>query len=266
MKPLPYPDKVEGWFARGNAHEVECLAAMRADGWTIEHEQGEVRIGELAGHLDAIGITPYNGGHRVIEVKAPSAWSRFEKAYKTDTWTDPLMVKYAWQVSAYMVATGLECVVITYDGHLRWFVIEKPLHTRDEIEGRVAYITELAKIGLPTACEPGTVEWTCPYRYLHDPEIVNTVDDPELGALIYEYRHRKTVAAAEEKRTKELRVHIEAALPGAGKYDVAGERVTVYATTRTSLDKDAMMAAGIDLAPYEKKTVTTTLRLGNDVG
>lgn len=228
MKAIPPSDLVQGWFDRGNAHETDCLAAMRAEGWTVTDEQLEVWVGGFSGHLDGIGGQFDTGPWRVVEIKAPSAWARFEKAYKTDTWSDPLMVKYEWQTSCYMVATGLECVVVCLDDdQLKWFVIETPLHFRSEIEGRVAHIRALAETGLPDACEPGMVEWTCPFRYLHDEKVVTPIDDPAIIGDAREYlrwgTQERLAKAAKEKLRDQLLARLQV-----GTYQTGDAVTTVY--------------------------------------
>ncbi len=265
MKPLPANDTVQGWFDRGHAHETECLAAMRADEWWVSPGQEEVHVGDLVGHLDGYVRWPDGTGvDRVVEVKAPSAWSRFEKAYKTATWTDPLMIKYGWQTACYQVATGLECVVACVDdGRVKYFVIETPLHTRGEIEARVAHIRQLAVTGLPDACEAGMVEWTCGFRYLHNPEVVSDVDNPRLQSLLVEHREQSARRKLADDNLKNIRPMIDQLAPSVGKYRVNGIPVTWYETTRTTLDKDAMAADGIDVTKYEKSTKTVAMKIGD---
>jgi hypothetical protein len=259
--PAPPPAFVQGWFDRGHLHEEECLAAMEI-GWSLGDRQSEFtidcgnRVGVIV-HVDAMGeriIDNYT--HKVemqsyvIECKAPGTWAKFERAYKMADWSDPLMHRYAYQVSAQMVATGLECVVACYDGAVRTFGIEAPPFTRDEIVDRVTLIENLASLGvLPDHCSQA--DWPCGYPCVQ-PDDRTEITDPALIDKADQYLQLLAAIADLSVAKDALYAELKAMPPG--KYLVGPAALTVYEQAGpTTLDKAAMKAAGIDLARYEKQ-------------
>ena len=259
---LPTPEFVQGWYDRGVAHEQVCLDAMRADGWDIGGEQALVVLSltteaQVEGHLDgSIDMgTEYGRGEEyrcILEIKAPGAWAKFEKAHKTADWSDPLCARYAWQISAYMAGMGMEAVIACYDGDkVRTFGIEVAPYTLDDIRARVAEIESWVTSGeLPAACSQN--DFPCPVAYLHgDTEARTVIDDPTLAATLRTYQTlNEKVRAGEqaEKARKALKVDMPC-----GRYDVDGIDLTVYEQKgRTTLDEAAMIAAGIDVEAFRK--------------
>lgn len=309
---LDPPATLQAAFDRGNVHEDACIAEMRAQGWKVRGEQDEilmvsdgvgvmyplngigslstiaeyqaVQVGDrwqLTGHLDGRCNLPSDypaSRPRVLEVKAPGAWAKFERAYKTGTWTDPLAVMYAWQTSVYMVATGLECVVAClsdieawsrtdlsyqYGEELRWFVIETPIHSETEIIARCEEIHTFADLGVaPSECEPFLRDdWSCPYRHLHSAPERPEVEDAVLDTLVGLYAAEKALRDRADEAMKRHREKIDEYLGLDDTRETSSSIATRVTTTRTTLDKAAVRAAGIDLVPFERQSVSTSIRI-----
>jgi hypothetical protein len=187
LTPQEPPAVLAAAFERGDVHEEECAAALRADGWDIGFEQQEVECEGIVGHIDgAIGREDTHT--RVWETKAPSAWAAYERAHKTGKDT-PLTLRYKWQSSLYMHALGLEQMVSCLeDGRVKSFVIEVPPFSLEEIRLRRKAIEAWEQ--LPPECEEGCFDaWSCPYRYLHDkPAVVENAEIDRLAEMYDEYR------------------------------------------------------------------------------
>ena len=252
--PPPAFTEPEGFFERGLQHEDDCLAKMMAEGWDIYDQQAEVRVDTdvneftIVGHIDAMGITPEGWSkipEFVVEAKAPGAWAEFEKAYRTGTWT-PLTLRYAWQTSVYMIATGSECVVVCLDGDtLKAFVIEEPIHTLGELYARAE------KIVGATGLVPCTQnDYPCPYWPLHEePPAEEDAEVDKVGAaliatqkMMNTLKNRETVLRAEMREVMGDRTEITTELVKVTISDVKG---------RTTYDFEAMARDGIDLEPYK---------------
>ena len=274
---VPTSDRMQGLYDRGNEHEEACVAALLVEGWTVIDSQKLVGVDvtdgvRVEGHLD--GMTRPNDyvlygegvGLRVLEIKAPSTYASFDRAYHTNDYSNSYMSRIVWQVSVYMVATGLECVMacLNDDGRVETFGIETPPHSRQEIINRVVTIEDwVARGELPPECSQQ--DFPCPYfpRVCTGDARID-IEDTELAELLLAYSRSRDAAKLEAEFQKNLRTAIDTLAPGVGKYRVNGVPVTWYETTRTSLDKEKMAADGIDLSAYEKTTTSTSMRVGDD--
>lgn len=265
---VPAPKQMQAAYERGHLHEEECRAVMREQGWTVDREQEEVVYLGVVGHIDG---TCYHGqnyvhlaGEYVWEAKAPDAWAKYEKAYKTRDWSDPLCHRYAWQSSVYMGALGMEQMVSCLkDGRVLSFVIEEPPFTAEHIALRVADILELAGGGrqrlLEAPCSQS--DYPCPVVYLHAPQ--GPVEaDPELDEAVLAWERAKTVsrqAKEAEDRAKDLVVRV---LGDRDKVETGLSKVTRYSQTRSSVDAPRLSSEmGIDLTPWTKETKVEGVRI-----
>ena len=265
---LPVSDQMQSRYDRGNTHETDCLAAMRADGWIVDSEQLEVVITEadmLTGHLD--GIASLDGGpRRVLEIKAPSTWASFRKAHLTADYSNGYMHRIATQISCYMVATGLECVMACLNdaGTVETFGIETPPHSRQEIINRVVTIEDwVARGELPPECSQA--DYPCPFVYLHDEDVVMEIDDP----LLAEQLRQDVVYAEQIKTVTALRKQNRGGMTelGVGKYRVSGVPVTWYEQAGPSTwDEESLVARyGPEIREYKKPGKSSIrMKVGND--
>lgn len=265
MKPLPPPAWLQGVYDGGNEHEDMCILALRREGYLVTDGQREVvlRVGddvEVIGHLDGQvgGSYVLDDPGYVLEIKSPNAYAKFEKAYKTDDWSDPLCARYAWQISTYMVATGLEAVVACLDGEVvKTFGVEIPPHSRQEIIERVKLIESLTT--LPDICSQADGAG-CPFRYLHGDE-VEIIEDPVADVLVAEYERNREMKKLAEVNMKNLSGDLTAHLAGRDSITTERVKVTRYTTERKTLEKERMVEDGVDVAKYEKVSISESLRV-----
>jgi hypothetical protein len=275
MAEIGTSDKMQALYDRGNAHEVECLAAMEADGWHLEsawndiarddgqfYVELEVAGAVITGHLDGIACPDQSPYHRrVLEIKSPISWAKWERAHKTGDYSDPLMNRYAWQISVYMVATGLEAVVACVeDGQVRTFGIEVPPFSLEDIAIRVESMEVCCRNPVDPAqllCDQ--VDFPCPVAYLHDRAEV--VEDEVLDGYLHKYAKYTLKKKQIEADLKAARDAIDAHLGIDDTRTTAAGTVTRYTTTRTTYDTKAAIADGIDLTAYAKTSTSTSVRV-----
>lgn len=256
FSPREHDDATLALFARGVDHETECLEEMRVQGWLISHEQEEVEFLGITGHLDAVGALVHGGAfgqERVVEVKSPISWAKFEQAYKTDTWTDDLSVKYSWQVSLYQHATGLECVVACLnEGRVKMFVIEKPIHSAAAIDSRIESIEKrVALQALDWPCDTWANPRFCQMSAVTGCRDKTLTEDEELDGLVNVYRMAKAEADRVGVWLDRARKDVETALGDRDKVSTAYCTVTRYPQAGPfKWDTDAMEADGVDVDKY----------------
>jgi hypothetical protein len=228
-------------------------------GWDNEQFFIELDVAgaKVTGHLDGLALSPA----RVLEIKSPKSWAKWEKAHKTGDYSDPLMHKYAWQISAYMAATGLEAVIACVeDGRVKTFGIELPPFSLTQITERVAGMELGVEAGqLPKTCSQK--DYPCGFAALCRHEESETVEDADLDGLVWLYQS----AAQAEKDAKvdkdTYRKEIEAHLGEHKSLETASAKVTRVSTRRGTIQKDLLVELGVDVEAVTKYTVTESLRI-----
>jgi hypothetical protein len=167
---------------------------------------------KVVGHLDAwVG--------RVVEVKSQSGaeWD----AWTWESWdTNPLWQKYAWQVSACMLAMGgnIGATVYRFNRETEKVSLEAvahPLHTHDEITERILTVETMAMEELEPCASPS---FFCDFPHLHPgPELL---DDPELQELVNDYIVLNNRSKAAGAQLREIRDRIVKYMEGIGKEKV----------------------------------------------
>lgn len=282
---LEPPPKFMEYFARGDATEIEVKESLRADRqWMIEREQEEVTLqisNEIAvvGHLDGVSIDWPNdpGTHtplpeRVLEIKRMN--NTYWNVVKAGGWyVDGLMEKYRWQLSVYMLATGLEAVLVARNGDTGedlFLYAEQPFHAYNDIAARVLVIEGRARSfgTLEDLGECDRADYPCPFYYTHTEEekrdALEGDEAEELEGLGVAYQSAKQRESEAKAAGESLRSSIGSLLGERDKVSAGRVRVTRYAGKRTSLDKDQMRRDGIDVDKYEsvkfnKPTVRITV-------
>ncbi len=262
-------DHMQALYDRGNTHEDECVAAMQAAGWNVYDQQLEVTglisdQARVVGHLDG-KVHPSIEQPRMLEIKSPISWAKFEKAYKMGDWSDPLMNRYAWQTSMCMVATDMECVVACLDdGVVKTFTIEVPVYDQEAIEERVLDMeAQVIANWLPPVCSQA--DFPCPVSYLH--EAPEATVDPALDVLVNEREIARTEAQEADKRVKAYTAKIDAHLTKADteSIETAWSKATRFTTTRKTLDKAGLdgylKGHGTELADFETESTSTSIRV-----
>lgn len=247
--PLPPPEHMQAIFDRGNDHEEACVDAMLAHGYLIYDQQREVEIPvgavRITGHLDGI-VEEYGVREdRVLEIKSPAAWRKFYEAEKTDTWTDPLAHRYAWQISVYMHALQKEALIACLDDDgIHTFVIERPPIAGEQLFNRIQAIENIVRAGtLPATCSSD--DYPCPFVYLHEDHDLD--EDQQLDELVMRYEQ----AADEEKAAKALKdalkADIERHMGDRNKVETGVSKVTRYEQRGPSrISEDLLKADGLD--------------------
>lgn len=207
----PWPKDMQDRADEGHAHEELVLAKMAAEGWTIWDRQLEVVLmvsGKIrvVGHIDGKGIdnVRLSGSYvemsskpHIVEVKSQSKdqWNDFEAR----GWDSGYFPHYKWQVSCYMLATGLPLVMVRKnrnDGRIKMEWVDEPFYDLRDIRSRVLSVEVLAADGIgPDECGPGRI-YPCPFFYMpgHDGPIATT--SSRSGKVPVERR----VVAGEEAR------------------------------------------------------------------
>ena len=246
--PLDPPDKIQAAYDRGNEHEDANAVTLVASGWEIISEQREVVLSitpeiQVVGHVDGLTREVGTPDFRVWESKAPNAWAKFEKAYKTGDWSDPLCHRYAWQISCYMIGTGLEAIVTCFDGDtIKSFVIEVPPYTLNQIQFRAGTIAGLANDAeLPRRCTQN--DYPCPVAYLHETE--DPVEDETLDALVADYDHQSMMIKEWEAKKKRTTKKIEEYAAGQDITTVSSKVSFYEQSAADRIDRDAMKADGV---------------------
>lgn len=182
----PKAEKIMEDAAReGNLHERSILEYMREQGWDIGGSQAPFSVRVIPGviirgHVDGFGThEDYPEEEFVVEAKTMSN-DRF-KLWKAEGWA--AFRGYAWQISAYMKATGLRglyAIKNRNSGEVIWFILDEPpvkwgTIREHLIRAEMAYL----KGDLPPCDDVDAGEkFFCPYVYLHDVE-----EDDDVGLL-----------------------------------------------------------------------------------
>ena len=258
--PMLPSEQMQAVYDRGHDHEDECVAQMWADGWAIHDRQAEYVIdcGARACVVVHVDGLMHNKGllNRVLEIKSPATWKNAERAFRTQTFTDPYMHAIAWQVSAQMVATGLEAVIACVeDGTVRTFGVEVPPFSREDILTRVMQILVQMDAGLPPHCSQD--DYPCPYVYLHEPKDVD--DDPILDALVREYTVHDDTAKAAKAAQDAVKERIRRHMGDREKVETERAVVSVYEQAAPAKwDTDLMVADGLNPDRYRKQGAPST--------
>lgn len=257
-----HSDSTKALFAAGHAHEAEAVAKMVSEGWLVHRCQEEVSFFGVPGHIDgAGGFAPEGvllGPERLIEYKKPESWTKFERCYKTGKWDNALSVTQAWQVSLYQHAlNGIEAVIACVDDdHLKWFVIETPIHSAQQIHDRVEEAELMYQAGEPglhrAKCDPWAESFWCQMSAVtgcrDKARLAIPDDDGTLSARLEKYFTLTTIVqqgdAAKKERDK-VKKELDGLLP-VGDLQVGHYSVTTWDHPNPKrFDEAAMQADGV---------------------
>jgi hypothetical protein len=278
------PSDAQQRMDEGHLHEMDVTRRMVEEGWRFSPGSSQLEVVlpitrkvVVVGHLDGLGwkngpaavstadpiaALKIVGGH-VVEIKSQSKnqWADFERS----GWESGFFPKYKWQLSAYMLATGLPAVVVRKNrdnGQVKYEYVEAPFYSLTATRVRVMMVEALvAKGELPEECDNRV--FPCPFFYLHhDPE-VTTLEDPQLDELGRQYKEASVAEAAARQIKEDTRKALRQGLVGMDKVSTAiGTKITFYmAKNPPSLDKERMKADGIDLDSYMTQTESERLRV-----
>lgn len=254
------PAAMQKIFDRGNRHETACVATMQAEGWRVTDQQRELVLPiddgvEVMGHLDGnVSHLVESPSERVLEAKSPNAWRMFiEEMYLDEP--SPLVQRYKWQISCYMVAVGTEALMVTLDEqfNIRMHGIEMPFYNLADIKARVNLVEELAAqgyAGLPQFCQPR--EYPCQYFHLHEDEQSAFDIDTELDIAVDRYDRARTANEETKAKLKHEKEVLYEVMGTRTKVQTDNSVVSFYTRKSTSYDIDAMRLDGINVEQYKK--------------
>lgn len=276
-EPLPPPEFLAKAAEAGNRYEAIMKQRLTDNGYIIGDEQDEIELtilqhGEeialIRGHLDGeTVIDPQFPTDRMLEVKSMSdtvytEWSRhrFER-----------FTTYAWQLSAYMHATGkpaLYAVINRDTEETELLPIDTPPVSLIEIESKVQAVEVLNQQNIMPPCSGA--KYPCAYSYLCDRSDISYEDmqrigddgDAVLAAAVEEYEAIRREEDAIKVRKAAVRDNILAALGDRSKADVGLNRVQYITSTSKKLDQKALRAhLGDDLDQFYTTNEYTQLRV-----
>jgi hypothetical protein len=146
-------------------------------GWN-EQEQSLI----LRGHVDAMGIPPFNTKAIPVDAKAfsSSTMARF-LAEGIDRFPH-----YSYQQSGYALAAGTESFCLALynkdTDELTIKVYDSLPITYEDIQSKIFQVEALVAGGDPTDA-PCSSDWGCPYSYLHDAKAVDSIPDESIPLL-----------------------------------------------------------------------------------
>ena len=217
-------DILEEAYEYGRSQEAAILDELRADGWTIEAQQSEleIRFGNviIRGHLDAVASR--NGERRGVEVKTAGKerFARFVR-YGFGYTGDPVIRKWAYQVSFYMARANLPWVVVAQErvppeqgkGALHFLWLDRPPVPILDILRRVKTVEKLAQEGAlsTTVCDVEH-DFFCPFRYLCVRPATPEEQDAMRAAVIDEWAEKYLQGQTLERQGKALKDEARAQL------------------------------------------------------
>lgn len=249
-------------FDRGHRHETANVATMAEDGWVVSESQKEVTLAisdeiQVMGHLDGIVSHPLDSPiEKVLESKSPQAWRMFiEEMYEIEP--SPMIQRYKWQLSCYMLAEGKEALVSCLDEQfqLRFHGVELPFYNLEDVKERVGMIEELAAEGyqgLPKFCSPR--EYPCQYFHLHEDEHAAFDIDSELDHAVAKYTVAKDKLDAAKERLDREKELLMSVMGTRRKVQTDKSVVTIYNRKNTTYDYKKMRLDGIDVDAYKNET------------
>lgn len=274
-EPKTPPDRFLEYFARGDQTETDVKRDMKESAWLIFDEQEEVVLDitdeiKVVGHIDGKANDTRRVGEagttRLLEIKRMN--DTYWNIVKDGGWyVDGLMEKYRWQISAYMHATGLEVMLVCRNGDTDedlYLYAEEPFYSLNDIAARVLVVEGRARSfsTLDGVGECDSADYPCPFFYTHLDEREDAGEQSEeIEGLGIAYK----IAKQREREAKEsadvCRERLGVLLGDRDKLRAGRVQVTRFDQSRTRLDKRAAKADGIDLTPYETKSVTQAMRI-----
>ena len=266
VTPMMPPEWLKEKMDEGTAAEGEIVEAAReqVDGVLVSTQDTvEVEVTDslmIRGHTDGMMKNDYPFGDLVVEAKklGPSLWAEWEKGM------DEFFAKmpyYRDQATVYMYGAGAPMLYAAG----KWDPDEKRIERVEvrvveampgdinEIKGKLLGVEAAAASGVLPEC--AGVMYPCPVFFLHEgDEREDAGHDKQLVEVVDLYLN----AQGREKEAKAEKDHhytvIEQLMEQReDKVEVPGLAIlTKYTHKSTSLDNEAVKAAGIDLSPYKK--------------
>jgi hypothetical protein len=246
----------------GNLHEDDLAAR-----YGLTRRQDEVNLELLPsvivqGHIDGVQDDTFGDDEHLIEIKTMGDSSY--KVWLDKGWDSPgLIQKYKWQISVYMLATGLPCKLFVKnrnDGKIDSVVIYEPFYTKEEILARVLEMERYVRGDeLPESCDVNN--FPCPFYYLEEQLSLEVTEDDAIEELAIAYEEAAKEVRAAEAKKREMRKALDTGLVGRERVVTERVRVVYYEDKRDVIDKTKMKEAGIDVEEFTKQVISKRLRV-----
>lgn len=201
-------------FDEGHRLEPIIQGLLEEYGWEMTALELEVNLpitpsAIVQGHIDGL-----SRGH-VIEIKSMSDDTYAAFCSTGFANNNKLLGKYKWQISAYMLALRLPCLVVGYrkqTGELFTIEVDEPPYLMYDIANRIAQAENCIAAGtIPDGC----TDYPCAYAYLHAPKDKVDVAEDELDAVMATWLVvDKEIKALEKEKTTLREEILERALMG----------------------------------------------------
>lgn len=214
-EPAGAPEWLQEKFDEGHRLEplaIEKFALAFQYGEFIDSAQMEINlevipdIATVQGHLDGILHFQDRPG-KVLEIKTMND-KTWQQVVRQGFEAGGILEKYKWQISAYMLGTGLGALMVFWNKsteELFPLEVDAPFYSISDIANKLeeaeAYIEEG---DIPAGC----TDYPCPYYYLHEEKDAKTIADAddELEAVLsawYEADKRAKIYEGEKKVLRE---------------------------------------------------------------
>lgn len=256
--PVAVPDFFATLFKEGRLHEDAIISDIEESGIEVYDRELQVVLPvtkhiAVVGHID--GKLVRADGNRLLEMKTMA--DEPYKAFAKDKWETPgLIQKYKWQVSVYMLATGLPCTLVAKNknnGRVVHEDIDQPFYSKAQIMARVLKMHGWVLAGeLPEDCEQ--VDYPCPVYYLHE-EADRDEDRPvEDVAAVREaagkLRAARAVEAAAKEEARKAKDELIRVMGDEKKWEGIGSK---YETSRSTVNWEKMREDGVEVEKYKEK-------------
>lgn len=206
------PEWLQEKFDDGTRLEPIVIDILAQDGIKVEDAQLEVNLEVIPdkvtvqGHIDGkIGFV----SERILEIKTMNA-KTWQEVVNRGWYAGGILEKYKWQISAYMLGTGLQATMCLYnkgDGSIHMLPVPEPFYTVSDIANKLAEAEDYIASGtIPDGC----TDYPCPYYYLHEQrDGKEAVDaDDELEGILAAWLEADKNAKIYESEKKALREEI----------------------------------------------------------
>lgn len=283
--PTPPPPFLAPAAKEGHLHEGAIIDDLETNGWIVHSRQETVEywVDEdifVRGHTDGV-VSKGNGPKRILEVKSMSdnQWKEWLRSIENGLPTFSKHPAYAWQISNYMLATGMPSLYVVKNrntGFREIYELDDPPRSGAEILARLRSVVDNYDPNLTLmqadpkciACDPEVNQWFCPYPQFHDQKDKDAGlefdDRPIIDAMAQAYQR----VLNEEKRIKaskdEVRERLIELVGPSLIQTASGVKVKITKTEpRKRLNKDRAKSEGVDVDKYydEPKNSKPTYRV-----
>lgn len=243
---LPVPDWLQVKFDEGTRLEpividrlrelIPCEISYQNIGGMDGLDGEEVRleiipgVAVVVGHIDGRIKVTSNGPEKVLEIKSMNGKTWRDFFNNGIDSRDRLIEKYKWQISSYMLATGMPCMLVGWNKdteEIARHTVTEPPYTISDIANRLYRVEGYIEKGeIPDGCE----DFPCRYAYLHPPKEDVAKASDELDALLSQWLEADKGEKAYQTEKAQLRTSILALAGEAEKGKVKGSSGVTVST------------------------------------